>query len=211
MAWTCVNAAVATTMMVVFIADAVEIARSVEHLLHAQVLHPPVFRLLGVLGNTTQLHEQAPDMQLIVAVPLLCNLGISMEGTHPAWTVHALHLRLLVATNLVLTTLAGEWISVVVSGRLWWVRRTTLCVDGKTMFRVRYNRAIHIVLESGAIHCILVMLLFVTASLKSIEAYTIELSFGSQLINMVPTFTLVYVGLNEAKPQGMEKKGDEYV
>ncbi|KAJ7248835.1 hypothetical protein B0H12DRAFT_711264 [Mycena haematopus] len=42
MAWSCVIAAVATTQMAVAITQAVETARSVEHLLHGQVLNSPV-------------------------------------------------------------------------------------------------------------------------------------------------------------------------
>ncbi|KAF7340747.1 hypothetical protein MSAN_02103100 [Mycena sanguinolenta] len=52
-------------------------------------------------------------------------------------------------------------------------------------------------LESGAIYCIAVMFPLVTGSLNASEAYAIELGFGTQLVNMIPTFTLVYVGLDD--------------
>ncbi|KAJ7206136.1 hypothetical protein B0H12DRAFT_450035 [Mycena haematopus] len=97
---------------------------------------------------------------------------------------------LMVATNLVITALTA--------GRLLWIRGTTSCVDVENMFPARCNRAIHIVLESGAIYCIAITSVFITVFLKAPEVYTIEIGFVTQLMNIIPPFTLVYVGLNDS-------------
>ncbi|KAJ7248834.1 hypothetical protein B0H12DRAFT_1122947 [Mycena haematopus] len=95
----------------------------------------------------------------------------------------------MMATNLSLTALTA--------GRLLWIRRTTSCVDVKNRFRARCNRAIGLILESGAIYCIVMIFLLITVSLNAQEMYGIEAGFASQLINIIPTFTLVYVGLDD--------------
>ncbi|KAJ7797967.1 hypothetical protein B0H13DRAFT_1933897 [Mycena leptocephala] len=51
-------------------------------------------------------------------------------------------------------------------------------------------------LESGAIYCITAIFLVITASLYEEGIFAIGLSIAQQLINIIPTFTLVYVGLN---------------
>ncbi|KAJ7933014.1 hypothetical protein B0H13DRAFT_1856621 [Mycena leptocephala] len=51
-------------------------------------------------------------------------------------------------------------------------------------------------LESGAIYCIMAILLDIAVSLYKDEIYYIGVSIGEQMINIIPTFTLVYVGLN---------------
>ncbi|KAJ7933001.1 hypothetical protein B0H13DRAFT_2262973 [Mycena leptocephala] len=50
-------------------------------------------------------------------------------------------------------------------------------------------------LESGAIYCITAIVLVITSSLD-LEIYAIELSVVQHGINIIPTFTLVYIGLN---------------
>ncbi|KAJ7854771.1 hypothetical protein B0H13DRAFT_1903516 [Mycena leptocephala] len=51
-------------------------------------------------------------------------------------------------------------------------------------------------LESGAIYCITAIFLVITVSLYDPEIYNTGIGVAQQLINIIPTFTLVYVGLN---------------
>jgi len=91
-----------------------------------------------------------------------------------------------VATNLVLTTITA--------GRILWIRRAASHVDLDNAFRRRYNRAIVIILESGAVYCIVGIFLFIAVSLRNEEIYDIGYGVGQQLLNIVPTLTLVHVG-----------------
>ncbi|KAJ7882470.1 hypothetical protein B0H13DRAFT_1890896 [Mycena leptocephala] len=50
-------------------------------------------------------------------------------------------------------------------------------------------------LESGAIYCIGAIFLIITVSLHDSEIYGIGIGITQQLMNVIPTFTLVYVGL----------------
>ncbi|KAJ7230985.1 hypothetical protein B0H12DRAFT_219946 [Mycena haematopus] len=210
--------------MALTISQAVESARSVEHLLHAQISNPPVLTAL----NTAQMVLVAMNnfvtdslylyrcyviwgyrWKILLILPGLFMLSSFALGIWTATGKSIINSQivfsLVVATNVVLTALTAS--------RLLWIRRTTSSVNVKNVFRARCNRAICIILESGAIYCVAGIFLIITHSLNAPEAYSIELGFGSQLINIIPTFTLVYVGLSDSKPpqQGTEKKGGEYV
>ncbi|KAF7358557.1 hypothetical protein MVEN_00907200 [Mycena venus] len=92
------------------------------------------------------------------------------------------------ATNLVLTALTA--------GRILWIRREASHVTLDNTFRSRYNRAIGIILESGAIYCLSIIFVVIGASLND-EIFVIGFGTGQQLINIIPTFTLVYIGLGK--------------
>jgi len=92
------------------------------------------------------------------------------------------------ATNLVLTALTA--------GRILWIRHATLQVALDSKFRSRCNRAIGLILESGAVYCIAAIFLVISASLNR-EIYSVGYGIGQQVLNIIPTFTLVYVGLND--------------
>ncbi|KAF7340765.1 hypothetical protein MSAN_02105100 [Mycena sanguinolenta] len=221
MAWSCVIAAIATVRIAVYISKAIESARIVEELVSMQVSNPTLFITLGTAQLVlTAVNNLAADSlylyrcyviwghrwkililpalfmfaTIAVGVAALC-AKTSLIGTKPQFMY-----GLVVVTNLVLTSLTA--------GRLLWIRRTTSSVDVTNKFRSRCNRAIGLVLESGAIYCAAVTLLLVTASFKDPEVYAIEVGFGSQLMNIIPTFTLVYVGLDDTKLQKTEKDGE---
>ncbi|KAJ7879152.1 hypothetical protein B0H13DRAFT_1892377 [Mycena leptocephala] len=64
----------------------------------------------------------------------------------------------------------------------------------------RYNTAIAIILESGAVYCAAPIFLLITLSLENVhlnaQLYSIiGLGIVQQLINIIPTFTLVYIRL----------------
>ncbi|KAF7333311.1 hypothetical protein MVEN_02346000 [Mycena venus] len=93
------------------------------------------------------------------------------------------------ATNLVLTALTA--------GRILWIRREASHVVLDNAFRSRYNRAIGIILESGAIYCLAVTFVVISESLND-EIFIIGFGIGQQLLNIIPTFTLVYIGLGKS-------------
>ncbi|KAJ7248847.1 hypothetical protein B0H12DRAFT_1123006 [Mycena haematopus] len=225
MAWSCVVAAGATTQMAFTIFQAVETAHSVEHLLHAQESNPPVLAVLNtaqyVLMATNNFMTDSLYLYRCYVIwgcrwKILILPGLFMLSTFVLTVLSVASIgrivdaqfvySLMMTTNLILTALTA--------GRLLWIRRTTSCVIVENMFRARCNRAIGMILESGAIYCIVMIVLLITVSRDApgvyTQLYSIELGFLSQLYNIIPTFTLVYVGLNEIKPQGTEKKGGEY-
>ncbi|KAJ6535139.1 hypothetical protein B0H19DRAFT_1271785 [Mycena capillaripes] len=84
-----------------------------------------------------------------------------------------------------------------VAGRILWIRRAARHVGLDNTFRKRYNTAIAMVIESGAIYTFSVIFLAITADL-SLEIFTIGSAVAPQLLNIIPTSTLVYVGLSNA-------------
>ncbi|KAJ7929664.1 hypothetical protein B0H13DRAFT_923886 [Mycena leptocephala] len=138
------------------------------------------------------------------------------------------------ATNLILTGFTA--------GRILWIRQAASNMDLDNTLRSRYNTAVGIILESGAIYCAAAIFLVITVSL---DGGFFALGFGitQQLINIIPVFSLVYVGMKypvdnaagnnprapfrqhlpvrlttmqpgqalHSKPQGTEKKNDEWV
>ncbi|KAF8184037.1 hypothetical protein K438DRAFT_2162139, partial [Mycena galopus ATCC 62051] len=108
------------------------------------------------------------------------------------------------ATNLILT--------IFTAGRILWIQRVASHAGLDNTVRRRSNMAIGIVLESGAIYCIAAILLACTASRYSSESdstsHYMVIGIAGQLLgllvfsyilqvfrNIIPTFTLVYVGL----------------
>ncbi|KAJ6510904.1 hypothetical protein C8R45DRAFT_965548 [Mycena sanguinolenta] len=219
-AWSCIIAVMATIRIALNISKAIETARIVEELLSAQVFNNPLritletSDVLMALNNLTAdflymyrcyvIWEYRWKVLVLPGIFMLSTIAVGIAGLRAQVPlIIQLLYGLVIATNLVLTSLTA--------GRLLWIRRTTSCVDVNNKFRSRCNRAIGLVLESGAIYCAAVIFLLVTASFKAPEVYTIGLGFGSQLMNIIPTFTLVYVGLDDAKPQKTEEKSGESV
>ncbi|KAJ7320856.1 hypothetical protein DFH08DRAFT_819109 [Mycena albidolilacea] len=56
---------------------------------------------------------------------------------------------------------------------------------------------VYSLLESGAIYCVGIIFLLVSSSVKEFDVFLIGLGFISQLLNIIPTFTLVYIGLTD--------------
>ncbi|KAJ6461330.1 hypothetical protein C8R45DRAFT_1028094 [Mycena sanguinolenta] len=88
-------------------------------------------------------------------------------------------------TNFVLVLLTA--------GRIWWIRRDAKLI-GAHALNSRYDRAIAIILESGAIYCVFTILLIATLPLG--VPFTILQAITRQLINIVPTLIIVRVGLD---------------
>ncbi|KAJ7340780.1 hypothetical protein DFH08DRAFT_963634 [Mycena albidolilacea] len=90
------------------------------------------------------------------------------------------------ATNVILTFLTA--------GRILWVWRHAPRVRANEKLRGRYETAIKLILESGAIFSISSIFLLITF-VGHHEMYVIGTAFALQLLNIIPTFTLVYVGM----------------
>ncbi|KAF7340764.1 MYND-type domain-containing protein [Mycena sanguinolenta] len=209
MAWSCIIAAGGTAEMAVIVAAVIEAARFVEKLLHAQVSNAPVFALLQIQSMIVSMNNFATDSLYLYRCYLIWDYrwkililpGLLMISTFVLGIVGVQSSRglsvtkpqivyaLAAATNVVLTALTA--------GRLLWIRRTASGASVNTRFRARCNRALGIILESGVIYCIAVVSLLVAASFNAHEVYVIELGVVSQLLNIIPTFTLVYVGMDD--------------
>ncbi|KAF7352067.1 hypothetical protein MVEN_01169500 [Mycena venus] len=87
------------------------------------------------------------------------------------------------------------------AGRIWWVTRTQRAVFGSE-FTPRYNAAIAIILESGAIYCLGLVFQVVALSVQDSFPTAVYLSHGTagQLVNIAPTLIAVRVGLGHAVP-----------
>ncbi|KAJ7703876.1 hypothetical protein B0H14DRAFT_740921 [Mycena olivaceomarginata] len=94
-------------------------------------------------------------------------------------------------TNLVLMMLTA--------GRIWWVTRRQRAVLGAE-WTPRYNAAIAIILESGAIYCSGLIFQVVALSFHDSALTAVYISHGTigQLVNIVPTLIVVRVGLGHA-------------
>ncbi|KAJ7083866.1 hypothetical protein C8R44DRAFT_822126 [Mycena epipterygia] len=94
------------------------------------------------------------------------------------------------AINLVLLGLTA--------GRIWWMRRATVHAGLDDAFRTRYNTAVTIILESGAIYCICLIVVVITLSFEHdvpVIFLGITVGLSKQVLNIAPTLTIVRVGL----------------
>ncbi|KAJ7689116.1 hypothetical protein B0H17DRAFT_1067038 [Mycena rosella] len=96
-------------------------------------------------------------------------------------------------TNLTITGLTA--------GRIWWTRRQ-LAIVGQTKITQRYTTAISVLLESGAVYCLILIVVILALSAGRTAtagptAIPTALSYGaaSQLVNIVPTVFIVRVCL----------------
>ncbi|KAK7028512.1 hypothetical protein R3P38DRAFT_2936881 [Favolaschia claudopus] len=105
---------------------------------------------------------------------------------------------LAVLTNLTLTTLTA--------GRILWIGRMTPHIIPDNTYRARCKRAINIILESGGLYCAGVGFLLITASIKSQMAYLVGVMLSVPIMNILPTFTIVYVAMTDAFDDSKEAK-----
>ncbi|KAJ7743303.1 hypothetical protein B0H14DRAFT_2987805 [Mycena olivaceomarginata] len=170
-------------------------------LLHAQVIdHPRLVKTLqtaqlslGVINKWVY-----PGLSVFALAALrISNSGTSLTAVVGIWASQTrgvakaqIVYSLWMATNLVLTALTGNWSDTVDPDNATSYDR----VD--STLRVRCNRAIGLILESGAIYCVGITVLLFSVSVKDVEVFAIGLGLTSQLlVKHNPTFTLVYVGL----------------
>ncbi|KAJ7929718.1 hypothetical protein B0H13DRAFT_1963720 [Mycena leptocephala] len=194
----CIMAVLGTAQMAVTIAETVVQVRFVQQGVQAQVLneHESISRfsvLAAIRACIIFINNLVTDFlflyrcyviwgfcKKIVIVPVLLMLftfvtGIVGAATQPL-SVSDIRISdsLAVATNLFLT---GS-----TAGRIIWIRHAASYVGFDTTVRSRYTTAIGIILV-------------VTVSLNDPGIYDIGSGIAQQLINIIPTFTLVYVGM----------------
>ncbi|KAJ6451391.1 hypothetical protein C8R47DRAFT_302483 [Mycena vitilis] len=104
----------------------------------------------------------------------------------------------------ILATVTNIVLMLLTAGRIWWIRRATLrfSTDFNDTIRDRYSSIIAMILESGALYCVLSILLSSTFGTPFIPIQ----AAGMHLINIVPTIIIVRVGLGSATqdPAGPE-------
>ncbi|KAF7333341.1 hypothetical protein MVEN_02349400 [Mycena venus] len=216
MAASCVMAVVGTTQMAVTFAETVVTVRFVQQLVHAQVLNRPHFvKTLSTVENVllaTNMfvtdsffmyrcyviwgHKRKiliPPVLLILVTLVVTILGAPTSSLENA----TIPVGLAAATNLVLTALTA--------GRIMYIRRESSQIGLDNGSYSRYNRALGLILESGAIYCVGGILLFITASLNDLEIFDIGFGIAQQMLNIIPTFTLVHVGLNDNPAESNRK------
>ncbi|KAF8146412.1 hypothetical protein K438DRAFT_1781033 [Mycena galopus ATCC 62051] len=130
-------------------------------------------------------------------------MGIPQEATYPACVAHTFELDLGdVGFNIEqgvygddsgtnINNLSGS-----LAGRIWWIQRAASHVALDNTICGRYHRATVIILESGAVYCLLAIFQIINYSLSPNGlAFSIGIGITQQLSNIIPTFTLVYIGL----------------
>ncbi|KAJ7823821.1 hypothetical protein B0H14DRAFT_2825785 [Mycena olivaceomarginata] len=172
---------IAASCIGVNIAETVAFARFVQQIVHVQVLNPP---------------KSMTTVMVVESGLLAINKYViaGMLSTVTLRTAYALTAYVLgAATNIVLSSLTV--------GRILWIRRAASHVGLDSSVRSQYNRAIGIILESGAIYCIGTIFLAIAVVFQG-DIYHIGISVSQEMLNIIPTFTLVYVGLQNNAGNG---------
>ncbi|KAJ7935816.1 hypothetical protein B0H13DRAFT_2304311 [Mycena leptocephala] len=211
MVLSCVMAALGTTQVAVIVAATVINAHFIQRVVSAQASNQP--GVLLTLGRATSvtfaINGFAADSLFlyrcyviwgfrwkILILPVVLMISTLVLGI--LWGAPVSHIGdvriaygLGAATNLLLT-----------AGRILWIQRAAAHTSLDNTVNRRYNMAMTIILESGAIYCIGAIFLSITASrsegdlmFRDLTSHYTVIGIGGQLVNIIPTFTLVYVGL----------------
>ncbi|KAJ6508658.1 hypothetical protein C8R45DRAFT_968173 [Mycena sanguinolenta] len=136
---------------------------------------------------------------ILPSLLMLSNFVVMIVGltTHvlPSELAGRISTLLAVAVNLVLTAQTV--------GRILWIQRAASRVALDITVRGRYTRAIILILESGVVYCAAGIFLAITYS-PSGETFSIGFGIAQQFLNIIPTFTLVYIGLNNMAGSSLE-------
>ncbi|KAJ6530155.1 hypothetical protein B0H19DRAFT_1082562 [Mycena capillaripes] len=204
----CLMAVLGTIQMAITTAATATTARFVQTVVHAQVLRQP--DILSTLGKVESIMFGINKRVFLLfydvnpAVSVLRNMGIPKKDTNPTCNVHAIHFHM--SGPLPTRVLHIVWVPRQMqfsrrsqaTGRILWIRRATSHLGLDTTSRKRYDMAITIIIESGAIYCVAVIFLVITASLDNLELHYLGIAIGGQVLNIIPTFTVVYIGLHNA-------------
>ncbi|KAJ6467696.1 hypothetical protein C8R47DRAFT_1152462 [Mycena vitilis] len=93
------------------------------------------------------------------------------------------------ATNAVLLALTA--------GRIWWIRRNA-CLVLEPAHTRKYNTALAILLESGAIYCLTLLIYLISYTINNSLVTTVFSSSIPQMMNIAPMLTIVRVGLGRS-------------
>ncbi|KAJ7888667.1 hypothetical protein B0H14DRAFT_2693405 [Mycena olivaceomarginata] len=209
----CMMAAVGSTQMALDVVVTAQAARLLQQMVHSTTpsvtvlpsveLTRPIFKLLIAQVFTLVMNNLITDFIFLyrcyviwgykkkpIILPALLVLS-TFVVVNVSYTTNKMntHIRLLIilvaATNLVLTALTA--------GRILWIQRAASHVGLDSTIRARYTRAIAVILESGALYCAVAIFLLISALLND-EIFSIGWGIGQQLMNIIPTFTLLYIG-----------------
>ncbi|KAJ7734964.1 hypothetical protein B0H14DRAFT_2995237 [Mycena olivaceomarginata] len=204
---TCVMAVLATAQVAVSVAESALHARGLQRAIHLQsspAKPSQVYNILSVLGNFLfVLNNFVTDSFFlyrcyviwghhtkIIILPVLFMTSTLVAGILAIMPESHVDIRigygLCAATNLLLTAF--------IAGRILWVRHLSSHVGLDNTLRSRYNVVLKLILESGAIYSVTAILLIITPTLEP-WVYNVVVCIAHQLLNIIPTFTLVYIGL----------------
>ncbi|KAJ7893451.1 hypothetical protein B0H14DRAFT_2684994 [Mycena olivaceomarginata] len=205
----CLMAIVGSTQMAIDAALTAKAARLHQEIVYTQVSNEHGSRLLPLWGTLLPELDMAQNVTFLInnfitdsfflyrcyplILPVLLMLSTLVMGIlwcAPRTGVQDLRVPYIlgVATNLVLTASTA--------GRILWILRDASHVTLGDTFRSRYNTAIEVILESGAIYCLAAIFVVIGYSLNP-EIFHIAFGIVQQLLNIIPTFTLVYIGLTK--------------
>ncbi|KAJ7913715.1 hypothetical protein B0H13DRAFT_2326103 [Mycena leptocephala] len=202
-------ATLGTIQLAATFATAVATARSFQQVFRGQILDQPTFSrpFTMILDFTIVINGLVTDsfflyrcyviwglQKKVLVLPVVLILSTIIIGILGLMGFADIRIAygLTIATNLVLTTL--------IAGRIMWIRRAASFVGLDKTLRERYNRAMGMILESGAIYCVGVIA--VIAIINDPTVYNAAWGAMGQLMNIIPTFSLVYVGLKNAGDSG---------
>ncbi|KAJ6510960.1 hypothetical protein C8R45DRAFT_921654 [Mycena sanguinolenta] len=192
----CVMAVLATTQMAAIVAAALLNARFVQQIVSAEAVIQP-----GILLTLSRvLHRCYVVWRFqwkITILPMVLITSTFVAGI--LWAAPVTHITdvriaygLGAVTNLILTASTA--------GRILWIQRVTARAGLANTVRKHSRVAIGIILESGAIYCIGTIFLAISGSYQyqseSISTFHyVAIGIAGQLTSIIPTFTVVYVGL----------------
>ncbi|KAJ7664739.1 hypothetical protein B0H17DRAFT_1091516, partial [Mycena rosella] len=204
---TCAMAVVGTAAMAINIALAVLTARTTQQIVHEQVAQflnglryqETLAEALVITSLTNNFLTDSlflyrcyviwGSQKKIIILPGLLMIGTVATGFLSVVSVSfqdaTITYGLAAATNVVLTALTGN----LSSGRILWMRRDASHIPVDKTLRPRYNMAIRLTLESGVIYCIAAIIGSAAETSNVIGG-----GFFQSLLNIIPTFTLVYIG-----------------
>ncbi|KAJ7346240.1 hypothetical protein DFH08DRAFT_211822 [Mycena albidolilacea] len=97
----------------------------------------------------------------------------------------------------IITILTNVVLTILIAGRIWWARRELHPVLSEPALTHRYDTAIAMILESGAVYCAAVIVWILASTYCGPESPFTYICTGavSQLVNIAPTLIIVRVGL----------------
>ncbi|KAJ7348013.1 hypothetical protein DFH08DRAFT_808781 [Mycena albidolilacea] len=187
----CVMAIVGTTQVGVNIAETVALARFVQQIVHVQVLNPPksMTTVMVVESGLLSINKYFyTAFQLyrcfviwgfqkkILVLPALLMLSTFGQALRKSCGDYiGGNTQNSVCTNCICPGAASV-------GRILWIRRAALHVGLDSSVRSQYNKAIGIILESGALYCIATIFLAIAVVFQD-DIYHIGISVSQEMLN----------------------------
>ncbi|KAF7324548.1 hypothetical protein MKEN_00496000 [Mycena kentingensis (nom. inval.)] len=110
--------------------------------------------------------------------------------------------------GLILSMLTNIVLMLLTAGRIWWARRQLSSVLQDPELDRRYNTAIAMVIESGALYCINVLVVVIAETVAPARNEVVtEVFWGSlsQIMNIAPLLIIVRVGMGRTNEESANK------